>query len=194
MKLINLKNLKTKFLGRNAIHYKKIDSTQNKIWSLIEEGAASGTLVMADIQTKGQGTHGRVWHTDEKNNIAFSFFVKLDCNVEQIEGITIKIAQIIVNVLKKMYGINLEIKFPNDIVFNNKKIGGILTQTKILGEKVKYLVIGIGINTEQQEFCDEIKDIATSIKKEFGIDVNTYDFISEFCNEFEDILERINKI
>lgn len=194
MKLIKLQNLKTKYLGRNTIYYKKIDSTQNKIWSLIEEGSISGTLVIADIQTKGQGTHGRVWHTDEKNNIAFSFFVKLDCDVKQIEGITIKIPQIIVNVLKKMYGIILEIKFPNDIVFNNKKIGGILTQTKILGEKVKYLVIGIGINTEQQEFCDEIKDIATSIKKEFCIKVNIYDFISEFCNEFEDILERINKI
>lgn len=69
--------------------------------------------------------------------------------------------------------INLNIKEPNDITFNNKKIGGILTQTKLVNEKVKYLVVGIEINTKKEKFTDDIKNIATSIKKEFGIDVDT---------------------
>ena len=74
---------------------------------------------------------------------------------------------------------------------NGKKIGGILTQSKIYQEKVKFLVIGIGINTSKTNFTDDIKDIATSIKKEFEIEVNREEIISEFCNKFENIIENL---
>ncbi len=190
---MQLKNLKTKFLGRNSIYYKEIDSTQSEILRLIEnKEAKNGTLVMADIQTNGKGTHGRIWHTDEKNNIAFSFVINPDCNIKKLDGITIEIAEIIVEILKEKYSIKLEIKEPNDIVFRGKKIGGILTQTMVISEKVRCLIVGIGINTNKEKFTEDIKDIATSIKKEFSIEVDREDFITEFCNRFEDkILERI---
>ena len=190
---MQLKNLKTKFLGRNSIYYKEIDSTQSEILRLIEnKEAKNGTLVMADIQTNGKGTHGRIWHTDETNNIAFSFVIKPDCNIKKLEGITIEIAEIIIEILKEKYSIKLEIKEPNDIVFRGKKIGGILTQTMMISEKVIYLIVGIGINTNKEKFTEDIKDIATSIKKEFSIEVDRKEFITEFCNRFEDrILERI---
>lgn len=181
-----LKNLKTNFLGKNAIYYEKIDSTQNQIWKLLEnKNTPNGTLVMANIQTNGKGTHDRIWYTDEENNIAFSFFIKMNCNIKKIEGITIKIAQIIVDLFKNLYKIELQIKAPNDIVYNGKKLGGILTQTKVIKENVECLIIGIGINTQKQNFNSEIKDIATSIKKEFGVYVDTKEFITEFCNQFE---------
>ncbi len=188
-----LKNLKTNFLGKNAIYYKQIDSTQNRIWKLLKnENTPNGTLVIADIQTKGIGTHDRIWYTDEKNNIAFSFLIKMDCNIKKIEEITIKIAQIILDIFRNLYHIELQIKAPNDIVYNGKKLGGILTQTKVIGENVKYLVVGIGINTEKENFNDDIKNIATSIKKEFGIYIDTKEFITQFCNEFEkEILKRM---
>lgn len=190
---MQLKNLQTKFLGRNTIYYNEIDSTQSEIWRLIKESSSpNGTLVFADIQTKGTGTHGRVWHTDEKGNIAFSFFIQMDCNIKKLEGLTEQIANIIVNIFKKQYGITLSVKEPNDIVYKNKKVGGILTQTRLVCEKVKYLVVGIGINTEKEKFTDDIKNIATSIKKEFNINVNVMQFIAEFCNVFEKVvLERI---
>ncbi|MGN1301330.1 MAG: biotin--[acetyl-CoA-carboxylase] ligase [Clostridia bacterium] len=183
---MKLKNLQTNFLGQNSYFYKEIDSTQNEIWRLIEnKNIKNGTLVMADIQTAGKGTHGRVWHTDEANNIAFSFFIELDCNIKKLDGITTKIAEIIIAIFKTKYKINLEIKSPNDIVYNKKKIGGILTETKLVSEQVKCLVVGIGINTSKEQFSDDIKDIATSIKKEFGIEVEAKEFIAEFCNKFE---------
>lgn len=190
---MQLENLKTKFLGKNSIYYKKIDSTQSEIWRLIQTNSApNGSLVMADIQTRGKGTHGRIWHTDEANNIAFSFFIKPNCNISKLNGITIKIAKIIVEIFKEKYEINLTIKEPNDIVFNSKKIGGILTQTKLNNETVKYLVIGIGINTAEENFSEDIKNLATSIKKEFNVDVNVKDFIAEFCNRFEkEIIQRL---
>ena len=188
---MQLINLETNFLGRNFIFYNKIDSTQNEIWRLIEKNnIQNGTLVMADIQTKGKGTHGRIWHTEEKNNIAFSFYIKTDCTAEKLEGLTLEIAKVIVDIFKEKYSIELNIKKPNDITYNNKKLGGILTESKINSEKVKCLVIGIGINTEKMNFEEDIKDIATSIKKEFGIEVDRINVISNFCNKFEEIIKR----
>lgn len=189
---MQLTNLNTKFIGRNNYYYEQIDSTQDEIWRLYEKNAPNGTLVMASVQTKGQGTKGRTWYTDEENNVAFSFLVKLDCNIKTLEGLTLEIAEIIVNIFKDIYNIEIFIKEPNDIVYKNKKIGGILTQTKVNGENVKALVIGIGINTSKTKFNKEIINIATSIKKEFNIDVNVEKFIEEFCIRFEEtILERI---
>ena len=148
---------------------------------------------MADIQTKGKGTHGRIWHTDETENIAFSLYIKTDCNIKNVEGITIAIAEILVRIFKQKYNIQLDIKKPNDIMFNNKKLGGILTESKVNADKVKLLVIGIGINTEKANFTKDIENIATSIIKEFGINVDRMKLISSFCNEF-DMLLVINKI
>ena len=189
---MKLKKLRTKVLAKNVLHYKTIDSTQSEVWRLINKNAPSGTIVIADIQTAGKGTHGRIWHTDNENNIAFSFFVQLDCNISKLTGITTKIAEIILQTFKEIYNIYLNIKSPNDIMYNNKKLGGILTETKIVGENVKYLVVGIGINTSQLEFADDIKDIATSIKKEFNIDVDTQEVIAEICNKIEEQI--INKL
>lgn len=191
---MKLKNLRTKVLARNVLHFKTIDSTQSKVWRLINKNAPSGTIVIADIQTAGKGTHGRIWHTDNENNIAFSFFVQLDCNISKLTGITTKIAEIIVETFKEKYNIGLDIKSPNDIMHNNKKLGGILTETKMVGENVKYLVVGIGINTSKEHFTDDIKDIATSIKKEFNIDVDTQEVIAEICNKIEEqIIDKLRR-
>ena len=90
-----------------------------------------------------------------------------------------------VEVFNNLYNIELDIKYPNDIVYKNKKIGGILTETKIQEEKVKCIVIGIGINTNQENFIGELQNIATSIKLEFGIRIENNLVIEKFCELFE---------
>lgn len=141
---MQLENLTTKFLGRSITHYNEIDSTQSEVWRRIKESTIkNGELIIADIQTKGIGTHGRKWHTSKKNNIAFSFAIEVNCEVSKLNGITIEIAKTLVDVFKKLYGVLLEIKFPNDLVYHGKKLGGILTETKLKGECVDYVVIGI---------------------------------------------------
>ena len=192
---MKLTNLKTKYLGRDFMFYNQIDSTQNEIFRRIENNnIKNGTLVMADIQTNGKGTHGRIWHTDEEKNIAFSYYIETNCKSENLEGITIEIAQILVKIFKEFYGIKLDIKKPNDIMIKDKKVGGILTESKVSSEIVKFLVIGIGINTEKMNFTDDIKNIATSIKKEFGIEVDRKKIITNFCEEFEKtLIRRIKK-
>lgn len=69
--------------------------------------------------------------------------LEANCEIERIDGITLEIAEIIVEIFRKLYRISLEIKFPNDIVYQGKKLGGILTETKLSGEVVRYIVVGI---------------------------------------------------
>lgn len=187
-----LANVHTQKLGQKYIYYSEIDSTQKEIWRMIaKNNISNGILIRAEKQTNGIGTHGRKWYTNE-NNIALSFYFETNCSIEKIEGITTEIAETIINIIKEMYNINLEIKLPNDIYVKNKKIGGILTETKVKGKMVKFLVVGIGINNSQLEFEDEIKDIATSLKKEFGITINAEKFITKLCDDLEEkILKRI---
>ena len=152
------------------IHYEKIDSTQKEVWRRLE----NEIIISADIQTEGIGTHGRTWYTTQKGNIAFSIGLEPNVPVKNLENLTIEIAEIILEVFDEFYQIKLQIKYPNDIMINNQKVGGILTETKLQGEIVKKIVIGIGINTNNEE-------ISTSIKKEFGITIDNSKVIEELC-------------
>lgn len=125
-------------------------------------------------------------------NIAFSVFVEVNDNPEKLEGLTTTLAQILVDVFKNLYNIDLSIKLPNDIIYNGKKLGGILTVSKTVGDLAKYLVIGIGIDTNNMPKNEEVKDLATSIKKEFGIDIDNKKVIANFCNLFEKELIKRN--
>lgn len=186
-----LKNLNTKYIGKNLIHYKEIDSTQKEIWRQVEKNnIGTGTIVMADLQTDAIGTHGRTWYTTQKDNIAFSFVIFPNVDINKFDGFTLEIAETLVETFKKIYNINLNIKLPNDLIINNKKVGGILTESKLQGNIIKSIVIGIGINTNQKEFNNEIVNIATSIKNEFNIVIDNNKVISEFCNSFEKKIEK----
>lgn len=188
---MELKNLNTKYLSRKFDYYKTIDSTQDEIWRRIESGnLINGETVFSEIQTNSYGTHGRIWHTDETGNIAFSFVIQTNSKIENLDGMTLEIAQIFVKIFKE-YEINIKIKLPNDLYLNGKKMGGILCQTKLIGENVRYIVIGIGININKMNFSEDIKEIATSVKKEFPeMEVNNLEIVSKFCNIFEDILNK----
>ena len=159
------------------IHYEKIDSTQKEVWRRLEKSI----IISADIQTDGIGTHGRIWYTTQKGNIAFSIGLELNKSINNLNNLTIEIAEIILEVFENLYQIKLQIKHPNDIMINNQKVGGILTETKLQGEIVKYLVIGIGINTNNEE-------ISTSIKKEFGIEIENSKVIEEICQRIGEIV------
>ncbi|MBQ8299632.1 MAG: hypothetical protein IJX99_07280 [Clostridia bacterium] len=110
--------------SKNIIYYETIDSTQLEAWRLGSAGKIeSGTMIVADIQTAGIGTHGRTWITDENDNIAISMYFRTECEIEKIKNITTKIAEKIVSILKVQIGVELNIKKPNDIYWNGKKLG-----------------------------------------------------------------------
>lgn len=185
MNKIHIKNnLETTFLGQNIIIFDTIDSTQDEIKR--RNDLKNGTVIIAENQTKGKGTHGRKWYTETSGkNIAMTFVLFPNVHISKFKDITVIIANCIVKTFKKLYNINLDIKYPNDIVINFKKIGGILTETKVIGQNVKELYIGIGLNILQEDFNKDIVDIASSIINEFNIKCIREDVIAEFFNIFE---------
>ncbi len=123
-------------------------------------------VVIAEKQTKGKGTNGRVWLSDYKENILMTMIFYPKSSIMELQKITYSIAEMIKFGVQDLYDISLDIKLPNDLLLNSKKICGILTESSIQNDKVNYLLIGIGFNVNQCNFSNEIKDIATSLKKE----------------------------
>ena len=179
-------NLKTSFLGKNIVYHEEIDSTQDEAKRLVKQGkATNGIYIVTDIQTKGKGTKGRAWYGGEYENICGTFVLTPNCNIKQIENLTILIAQCLVKTIKDLYDIKLDIKYPNDVICNRKKVSGILTESVTNKEIVKYVFIGIGIDVNQIIFTPEIEQIATSLKKEYNKEFNREEIISSFFNTFE---------
>ena len=178
--------LSTKFLAKDIKFFESLESTQLTAKKMAEERVENGTIVITDDQKKGIGTHDRKWYSEKGKNILFTLIIYPKCNLKELNTITVDIAKCLIYSIEKIYNIKLDIKSPNDIIYNKKKLGGILTQIVTSGEEIKYLLIGIGINVNQEEFPDEIKDIATSLKSEFGMDFSREKIISEFCNIFEE--------
>jgi len=129
MKQKILCNLKTSFMGRNIIYYDTINSTHKKAKSIVNDNnVQNGTIIVANMQTDGIGTNNRKWYTRNGENITFNIILYPDCYVQKIENITVIVAQCIIKTIKNLYGIELNIKYPNDVMYERKKVAGILTR------------------------------------------------------------------
>ena len=113
-----------------------------------------------------------------------------ECNIKKLDNITIKIANAICKAIKNLCNIDLEIKEPNDLIINKKKIGGILTEINTMGEIVDTLFIGIGFNVKQTIFGENITNKATSLYLNNVKDIEIEDVICAICNELETIIEK----
>lgn len=182
------KQLNTSFLCRNIIYYEEIDSTQDEAKRLVKsQNVINGTYIVTDKQTKGKGTKDRKWYDKGYENICGTFVLTPNCHISKLETLTIKIAECLIKAIKNLYDIQLQIKHPNDIMCNSKKMAGILTESITNKELVKYVFVGIGINVNQTIFQSEIENIATSLKKEYNKDFDREKIISEFFNIFEKV-------
>ena len=108
-----------------------------------------------------------------------------NCDIKKIDNLTIIIAKCIKKALEELYDIKIDIKKPNDIILNKKKLAGILTESISQGEIVKKIYIGIGINVNQEIFDIDIENIATSLKKELNKDFLKVDILKKFLEIFE---------
>lgn len=189
MDLEKIKNAKTKNIGKEIEYFKKISSTHiyGKEKALQEKN--SGKIIIAETQTNGIGTKGRAWYTGENKNIAMTIILKPKCKIGQLEGLTVKIAECMKQTIKELYKIELQIKKPNDLMLNNKKISGILTEINTISEKINYLLISIGFNVNEDNFSKETENIATSLKKEYRKDFIREDIIIKFIENLEKEME-----
>lgn len=190
LKKLDIKKIKnklnTKFLAQDIRYHEEIPTTQDEIKRLVKKGEAqNGTYVVTDKQTNGQGTKGRGWSDGQYENICGSFVLIPNCDISKIKNITVVMAECIIEAVEKLYKIKLDIKYPNDVFCNGKKMAGILTESVSKGDIVQYIYVGIGIDINQTRFEKKVENIATSLKKEYKRDFDREELIAEFFNIFE---------
>ena len=150
---MKLDNIKNKFLGKEIKYFEVLPSTQSYVKEMDKKiEIQEGEIIFAERQTDGVGTHSRKWYTGKNNNLAFSFVLYPNCNIKNLDKLTIIIAESLVQAVKELYLITLEIKKPNDIIFQGKKLCGILTEGITEGEITKKVFIGIGFNVNETIF------------------------------------------
>jgi BirA family transcriptional regulator, biotin operon repressor / biotin---[acetyl-CoA-carboxylase] ligase len=179
-----LHELKTKFIGKDIIHFDTIDSTNNYA-KIIANDKEDGTIIISEEQVSGRGRLGKQWHSKKYDGIWMSIILKPNISPMDAPFITLIAGASIVKALNNL-GIKASIKWPNDIIISGKKICGILTELSAEIERVNYIVLGIGINVKTLDFPDDIVNVATSIRKE-GYNISRVDVIRNIISEFEKI-------
>lgn len=191
MNLEKIKESKTKIIGKKIEYYKEIESTHLYAKTIAENEENNGKVLLAEVQTGGIGTKGRSWYTGEGKNLAVTIILHPKVKVGKLDNLTVEIAKKIKEAIYELYGYELKIKKPNDLMFNNKKICGILTEIHTQGEKIKYLLISFGFNVNEDEFSEETKDIATSLKNETQKEFNREEILCRIIEKLENIKEII---
>lgn len=169
-------------------YYEEIESTH--LYAKNTENQGDKTII-AEKQTGGIGTKGRKWYTGKGKNIALTIIVHPNCEIKKLEGLTTLIAEKIQESINELYGYELQIKQPNDLILNGKKICGILTEIHTRGEKLEYLLISIGFNVNEDKFDSNTNEIATSLKKEFNKEFEREEIIIKIINKIIKIIEQL---
>jgi len=183
------KIINTKWLGRKVIYENVIDSTNEAVKKALNT-APEGLLVVADAQTVGKGSKGRSWSSPPGTGIWMSCLLKPEIDAYKACELTLLISFCIVKVLHAVFEIDAKIKWPNDVILNGKKIAGILTEVCSDREKKQCLITGIGINVNQDNFPDEIKDMASSILIETGRQISRRKLIAGILESLENEYEQ----
>ena len=181
--LESLKN--TQWAGCEIYCFDSIDSTNTKAKELAEAGHPSGTLVVADQQTLGRGRRGRSWESPAGTGIFMTLMLKPDINPNNASMLTLVAAMATARAITEVTGEAAQIKWPNDIVMNGKKVVGILTEMSAQFDYINHIVVGIGINVHNEEFPEEIAKTASSLLLECGHRIHRASLIEAFLEEFE---------
>lgn len=140
------------------------------------------TVVSTYKQTEGKGRENKKWLAENNKNITFSILLKPTIDTTKLPLITLIAGASVRNVISKYH--SSEIKWPNDIIVNNKKISGILVES-IISNKIEALIVGIGINSNQEQFDSSIQSIATSLKIVLGKEIDNALLINQVIIEFD---------
>ena len=175
----------TKWAGTQVAFFEETDSTNNEIRRLAEQGAPHGTLAVAERQLGGKGRRGRVWTSPAGVGIWMSMLLRPQIDPMAASMLTLVMALSTRRGIEKATGLKSEIKWPNDLVLNKKKICGILTEMSTELMEIQYVIPGTGINVNQMEFPDDIKATATSLRIESGKIQKRSEIIAAIMEAFE---------
>jgi BirA family biotin operon repressor/biotin-[acetyl-CoA-carboxylase] ligase len=175
------------FVGQNLLTLKEVDSTNNFLKNLLSNSkpVPEGTVIMAETQFAGRGQQANQWHSEPGKNLTFSLLLKPSfLAVTDQFDLTRAMSLGVFNALYPLLGDQLKIKWPNDIYYADKKLGGMLIENILQAGQIKNAVIGIGLNINQEKFPDEASN-ATSVKQILQKDYDLRALLSDICGCIE---------
>lgn len=179
------KTLQTSWLGQNLLYLDEVSSTNEYAKGLSSKEAMAGTLVLTDKQTQGKGQHAKTWNTEPNQNLTFSLVFKPPVS-DRITLLTLACASAIEDILKKNLGEDeISLKWPNDVYVGSKKIAGLLTEVVFNGSKVDRVIVGIGLNVNQTQYSQELKETAGSLATITGKSWSREELLAELLTRIE---------
>ncbi len=167
-----VRGLECSRFGRKAYTFETIDSTNNCARTLAECDAPEGALVFAEEQTAGKGRSGRTWVARPGENLTFSIVLRPAFPPEQINLFPLGVAVAVAEGIHRSTGLTVECKWPNDLMLAGRKCAGILMESALAGNGFAYIILGIGINVNQREFPEALRERATSLALHAGHDLD----------------------
>ena len=183
------KHLRTKWLGQQFYHEESVDSTNTRARSLAEQGAVHGTVVAAEEQTSGKGRLGRGWVMPKGSSVAMTCIVRPAFLPQDASMLTLLMGLSVAQACRRLYPLEAQIKWPNDIVISGKKICGILTEMSADPGQIHHVVIGVGINGNLTVFPEELREKATSLQLELGARIRRAPLAAAVLEAFEENYE-----
>lgn len=180
----------TSWIGKELYYKETTGSTNVDVKHLLEDGAGEGILVVGGEQTQGRGRRGRSWQSPPHTNIYMSLGLRPDYQPDLAPMVTLIQAMAVAKAVDDVCELETQIKWPNDVVINGKKICGILTEMSAETGYIQYVVIGTGINVNIKEFPEEIRETATSLCIEKGETILRAPIIAKTMEYFEDFYNR----
>lgn len=178
---------KTKVIGRDVQVFSETGSTNDIIEKLARDGAKEGAVVFAESQSRGRGRMGRKWESPPGKGLWFSVLLRPDMRPQTVTRITVASATALSRAIRKTSGVNVQIKWPNDLLVDGRKLAGILTEMNAELDRVNHVILGIGVdvNLTRAELPEELKAIATSVRIESGNKVDRPALASAILEELD---------
>jgi BirA family transcriptional regulator, biotin operon repressor / biotin---[acetyl-CoA-carboxylase] ligase len=179
------KRLKGSLFGKHIVHFFRTDSTNRAAFELGHGGEVEGTVVIAEEQTAGRGRAGRSWHSERAAGIYVTVILRPRITPVQAPLLTMMAGISARAAVAAVTGLSVDLKWPNDLLIGGKKVGGILTEMHAEPTLVKFVIVGIGLNVNQEKFPAELSGAATSLRVESGKVQSRMEILVRLLREFE---------
>ncbi|HTY37928.1 MAG TPA: biotin--[acetyl-CoA-carboxylase] ligase [Bacteroidota bacterium] len=188
-----LQGLQTRVIGKKIFVFETIDSTNACARTLGDAGGDEGELVIAEFQTSGRGRLGRSWIAEEHTSLLFSILLRPQVQAEMAGLLTLFASAAVARAIERIAASRVECKWPNDLLLGGKKFCGILLENSLQQTALRYSIVGIGINVNQQTFSPEIADRATSLALHTGGMVDRKAVLQSVLREMDEMYPAIRE-
>ena len=187
------RRLTTNVFGHTILIYDSINSTNACAKIFANKGAEEGTVVLADYQTAGRGRLGRSWLAEPGDNLLFSVIIRPTFNSDKLGFLSFFAAAAIADAIEAVTALRCETKWPNDVLLHNRKFCGILMESAFQSTALAYVIMGIGVNVNQQKFLGNLAGTATSLRNECNREFDRNDLFCKIMSSLESMFRDVKK-